>query len=199
MRWVEHVNMARNKGSTSPFHRAIMEFGPESFRREVLEFTDIENVDERETHYILLMGTLRPNGYNVNVRCKGGSRRAQIPDVQPVSMSARVQNRSEGSVRGYIRQCNTNREKLTVLQENPGLKTVRLGTSTANGKIVIKVSVKPADGVFDDDKACYFGGKFTEKSTAIDDAHSFIRQIPNVFQIYETPAYRQHFQIQGTP
>jgi len=69
-RWCDHVSSA--KRSDSPLHVAIREHGPGNFTHELLETTTDLRADQREAHWIHLLGTAVPNGYNVNVhsRCK---------------------------------------------------------------------------------------------------------------------------------
>ena len=69
-RWCDHVSSS--KRSDSPLHAAIREHGSGNFTQELLETTTDALADQREAHWIHLLGTAVPNGYNVNVhsRCK---------------------------------------------------------------------------------------------------------------------------------
>jgi hypothetical protein len=69
-RWCDHVSSS--KRSDSPLHSAIREHGPGNFTQELVETTTDALANEREAHWIHLLGTAVPNGYNVNVhsRCK---------------------------------------------------------------------------------------------------------------------------------
>lgn len=58
-----HIHEAFIKGSDYYFHRSLRKHGLESFEYEVLE-ENIENLDDRENHYIDLYNTIWPNGYN---------------------------------------------------------------------------------------------------------------------------------------
>ena len=62
-RWSDHV--ATSKTRNTPLCKAIKQYGKEQFTIEVLEETMLENLDEREAHYIAERNTIYPEGYNV--------------------------------------------------------------------------------------------------------------------------------------
>ena len=58
-----HLHEAIVKESDYYFHRSIRKYGWDAFDYEVLE-DNVENLNERENHYINTYDTLWPNGYN---------------------------------------------------------------------------------------------------------------------------------------
>jgi len=62
-RWSDHV--ATSKTRNTSLCKAIKQYGKEQFTIEVLEETMLENLDEREAHYIAERNTIYPEGYNV--------------------------------------------------------------------------------------------------------------------------------------
>lgn len=64
-----HISVATTKDSTTPFHRALRKYGPESFDFAVLEEHLAIALDDRETYWIAHLGSKTPNGYN---RTDGG-------------------------------------------------------------------------------------------------------------------------------
>lgn len=64
-----HLHEATVKESDYYFHRSIRKHGWDAFEYEVLE-DNVENLNERENHYINIYDTLWPNGYN---QCRANS------------------------------------------------------------------------------------------------------------------------------
>lgn len=62
-RWSDHV--ATSKSRNTPLCKAIKQYGKDQFTIEVLEENLLENLDEREAHYIAQCNTIHPEGYNV--------------------------------------------------------------------------------------------------------------------------------------
>lgn len=58
-----HLHEAMERNSDYYFHRSIRKHGMDAFDYEVLE-DNVENLNERENHYIDMYNTLWPNGYN---------------------------------------------------------------------------------------------------------------------------------------
>jgi group I intron endonuclease len=58
-----HLHEAMERDSDYYFHRSIRKHGWDNFDYEVLE-ENVENLNERENHYIGMYDTLWPNGYN---------------------------------------------------------------------------------------------------------------------------------------
>lgn len=58
-----HLHEAMERNSDYYFHRSIRKHGIAAFEYEVLE-ENVENLNERENHYIDMYDTLWPNGYN---------------------------------------------------------------------------------------------------------------------------------------
>lgn len=71
-RLVEHIGAAKRERST-PISQAIRKYGAPVFEIRELERCDINVANEREAFHINKLGTLKPNGYNVqkSSRCKG--------------------------------------------------------------------------------------------------------------------------------
>jgi hypothetical protein len=65
VRWHGHIGAA-NRGSTVPISRAIREFGSGAFKVTTLRTPPVGEREAVEKHYIDLLGTLVPHGYNVN-------------------------------------------------------------------------------------------------------------------------------------
>jgi group I intron endonuclease len=64
-RFVSHKSRARNHDfrSSQALYHAILKYGEENFKMEILEWT--EDYNEKERYYIHFYGTLSPNGYNI--------------------------------------------------------------------------------------------------------------------------------------
>jgi group I intron endonuclease len=58
-----HLHEAMERNSDYYFHRSIRKYGWDAFDYEVLE-ENVENLNERENHYIDMYDTIWPNGYN---------------------------------------------------------------------------------------------------------------------------------------
>jgi group I intron endonuclease len=58
-----HLHEAIERNSDYYFHRSIRKHGIDAFDYEILE-ENVENLNERENHYINTYDTLWPNGYN---------------------------------------------------------------------------------------------------------------------------------------
>ena len=58
-----HLHEAMERNSDYYFHRSIRKHGIDAFDYEVLE-DNVENLNERENHYIDMYNTIWPNGYN---------------------------------------------------------------------------------------------------------------------------------------
>lgn len=58
-----HKSKALTEGSDYYFHRSIRKHGWDNFDYEVLE-DNVEDLNDRENHYINMYDTLWPNGYN---------------------------------------------------------------------------------------------------------------------------------------
>lgn len=59
-----HIHEAFERNSDYYFHKALRKHGIESFEYEVLE-DEVENLTERELHYITKYNSIWPNGYNM--------------------------------------------------------------------------------------------------------------------------------------
>jgi len=75
-RWKEHTYSARTK-PTYHVDRTMKELGVTNFYVELLEECDINELDDREVHYILQYSSQVPNGYNVVL---GNPHRATNPE-----------------------------------------------------------------------------------------------------------------------
>lgn len=77
VRFTSHIRTAV-RGSTTPFHRALREFGFDAFDFEVLERCDRSVLLEREQFYIALLGSATLGGFNA--REKAHATYGVIPD-----------------------------------------------------------------------------------------------------------------------
>jgi group I intron endonuclease len=71
-RFKDHISEAvcnTKRKQCSFLNNAIRKYGPEAFSVEQLEVCLVTDLNARESHYIALMNTLAPNGYNLT---KGG-------------------------------------------------------------------------------------------------------------------------------
>ena len=102
-RYETHLKNARNR-TNRYLYDAINHYGVENFSLIVLEECSEECVNERERHWILLMNTLKPNGYNMTTRRRPGGNtlslwsdeeKRRLWDRQ--SVSRKGQKRSEKS------------------------------------------------------------------------------------------------------
>lgn len=80
-RWLAHVESARSKGRVPgavALNAAILRYGAETFTHEVLEEVEtIEEANAAEASWIVRLGTLSPNGYNLKSGGGGGGAHAQ--------------------------------------------------------------------------------------------------------------------------
>jgi len=62
-----HISEAfsTKKNQSHYLNNAIRKYGANDFVVELIEYCEISNADERETHYIKELGSLFPNGYNL--------------------------------------------------------------------------------------------------------------------------------------
>ena len=62
-----HVSEAfsQKKNQSHYLNNAIRKYGVVNFVVDLLEYCEVSNADERETHYIKELNTLFPNGYNL--------------------------------------------------------------------------------------------------------------------------------------
>lgn len=62
-----HISEAfsSKKNQSHYLNNAIRKYGINEFSVELIEYCEIENADERETHYIKELNSLYPNGYNL--------------------------------------------------------------------------------------------------------------------------------------
>jgi len=67
-----HISEAfsTKKNQSHYLNNAIRKYGVENFIVELIEYCEIDDADERETHYIKEFNSLYPNGYNLK---NGGS------------------------------------------------------------------------------------------------------------------------------
>jgi group I intron endonuclease len=83
-RWQEHRNAAlggpeQSYQARSGIGRAIRKHGVEQFTISVLEIcASADELDAREAHWIVQLGTLRPHGYNLTA---GGNTSRRTPEV----------------------------------------------------------------------------------------------------------------------
>lgn len=75
-RWKDHVKEAR-RGVLSPLNSAIMKYGGDAFRLEVIAQGTWEELNRSEAEQIAALGTRWPNGYNLRA---GGSQAARHPE-----------------------------------------------------------------------------------------------------------------------
>ena len=99
-----HMREARiGKRSKSAFHNALLKYGLDSFEIEVIETCDtIDHLNERERHWIAVLNTISPNGYNIE---EGGK---HFLMSEATKAKLRGQKRSE-QTRRIISQINRNR------------------------------------------------------------------------------------------
>jgi group I intron endonuclease len=74
-----HVSEAfsKKKNQSHYLNNAIRKYGINDFEIETLEYCELHESDERETHYITLNNTIFPNGYNLKL---GGKQFAHTPE-----------------------------------------------------------------------------------------------------------------------
>ena len=66
-RWQEHVRDSKtDRCANRPLYKAFQKYGVENFSLETLEECKVENVNEREKHWIEVFGSFK-NGYNATV------------------------------------------------------------------------------------------------------------------------------------
>jgi group I intron endonuclease len=113
-----HMREARKgKRSKSAFHCALLKHGLGSFEIEVVETCDtIDQLNERERHWIGVLNTICPNGYNIE---EGGKRFLMIEQTKN---KLRGQKRST-QTRQLLSHINSNRSpewKKRISESNKG-------------------------------------------------------------------------------
>ena len=91
-RWSDHASSAF-RGSKTPLANAILEYGADDFELTCLEAgVSEERLDEREAHWIKLLNTLVPNGYNVmrHSRCKHREQTTIAEHYLPTTIKVRL-------------------------------------------------------------------------------------------------------------
>jgi group I intron endonuclease len=66
-RWKHGHCQAATQGSKYMLHNAIRKYGPDSFKREILDEVDDSAKGLMETMYIVIFNTYMPNGYNMTI------------------------------------------------------------------------------------------------------------------------------------
>lgn len=101
-RWNGHIKDAR-RGSPNPIHRAIRQYGPKSFKKEILLSSNIESeLLAAEAEAVIVHNTLKPFGYNLAAGGKGVLIRCQATiDRQSRSAKNRFSKRSERSAQSH--------------------------------------------------------------------------------------------------
>jgi len=69
-RWKEHIRDSKTKNYCRLLNNAIVKYGEENFKVELITECNILEMNQLETYYISLYNTLTPNGYNLTT---GGS------------------------------------------------------------------------------------------------------------------------------
>ncbi len=88
-RWKDHVR--GDKGSESYLHRAVAKYGADNFIVETIDTAStLEGLNVLEIHYITALGTLAPNGYNLEL---GGNNKECHPDTR-AKISATLKGRA---------------------------------------------------------------------------------------------------------
>lgn len=94
-RWKQHCSKARRNRSNAEFQKAILEFGPESFR---IEQIDVASTDEeaclKEIHWIEHFDCIYPKGYNVS---KGGTNGGNYTRIKNVTTGEEFDSMLEAS------------------------------------------------------------------------------------------------------
>ncbi len=86
-RWTQHKHKARS-GSNYAIHNAMRKHGVLNFRMEALcECSSMDELNEDEEHYILLLDCLIDNGHGYNLTCGGSSSRKSELTKHKISIS----------------------------------------------------------------------------------------------------------------
>jgi hypothetical protein len=64
-RWNDHVSSAKMSDRNYPIFNAIRQFGKDAFELSILDIVLLEELDIKETEWIIRLDTIIPNGYNV--------------------------------------------------------------------------------------------------------------------------------------
>lgn len=89
-RFNSHISEAfsKKKNQCHYLNNAIRKYGSDNFIVELLELCKIEDADERESHYIIKLNTMFPNGYNL----KHGTRTTRLSEEGKRRVSKGVYN-----------------------------------------------------------------------------------------------------------
>lgn len=96
-RWCEHKSCAL-RDPKYPLHRSIHKHGAENFVIKVLEeVTDKADLPDKETHYILSLNTLRPNGYNLRIHQENIDRSPEFREIMSKSNQGKAKKKNKTS------------------------------------------------------------------------------------------------------
>jgi len=134
-RWKGHVKDAF-KGSTTDFHKAICENGPDVFDHDVIceGIDSVKDAKFLERHYIEMLNTWGPRGYNMN---KGGGGNPNPNEINRQNMRlAKIGRKRAPFTQEHVRNIST------------GMKGVNIGKKMSLEGLALR-------------KACQIGHKVT--------------------------------------
>jgi len=71
-RWNAHVYVATNRLSETYLHRSMRQYGLDNFEISILEECSLDNIDDRERHWISQLNSLAPTNFNMTSGGEGG-------------------------------------------------------------------------------------------------------------------------------
>lgn len=105
-RWKAHVRESQiinpKKAGCTYLNKAIVKYGYDTMKLELLEECQISTLDDRETYFIKILNTLAPNGYNLT---SGGQGTKQMSEITKKLLSEnRKGSKASIETRGKMRK-----------------------------------------------------------------------------------------------
>lgn len=86
-RWRDHISDSKTKNFCRLLNKAIRKYGHENFTIELICECELDELNDREQHYIMLHNTVAPNGYNLT---HGGSNCKQTAETQMLKSKSMI-------------------------------------------------------------------------------------------------------------
>lgn len=73
VRLCEHIRYSKNTDKNTYLYNSMRKYGYENFKIELLEEVSVEDINSKETEWILKLNTIQPFGLNEHAGSRGGS------------------------------------------------------------------------------------------------------------------------------
>lgn len=85
-RWKDHIRDSKGKNFCRLLNNSIRKYGSENFSIEILKECSINELNYYETHYIELLNTMSPNGYNLTLGGSCGRNSQETINLKRINM-----------------------------------------------------------------------------------------------------------------